>query len=80
VGWAMRQCDLAVCVALAGGKDAIVSDAGLSKLCEVTCEYLWDHVCGEPDVWTSEDLFEHIKPCLQNWYNTSTPEERAKTT
>jgi hypothetical protein len=78
-GWQMRQCDLAVCLLMAGGAEAIKGPEGLTKLCEVTCEYLWDHVCGEPDDVDSEGFFNHVKTALQTWYATSTAEERAST-
>lgn len=79
VGWGMRMADLAVCLTMAGGADKIKGGEGLTKLCDVTCEYLWDHVCGEPDEISPDKLFDHMKPILQEWYNNSTPEDRAKT-
>lgn len=79
VGWIPRQADHAVCLMMAGGADTIVGNEGLTKLCEVTCEYLWDHICGEPENPTAEELFDHIKPALQYWYQNSTVEERADT-
>lgn len=78
VGWQMRTADLAVCVLMAGGQEAIVGNAGLTKLVEETCEYVWDHICGEPEEPTADQFFDHIKPALQAWYAESTPEERAK--
>lgn len=77
VGWQMRSADLAVCLMMAGGKDNIVGNAGLSRLCETTCEYLWDHICGEPEEASGEAFFEHIKPLLQRWYNEQNAEERS---
>jgi hypothetical protein len=82
VGWIPRAADHAVCLMMAGmmvGGNKIVGNEGLTKLCEVTCEYLWDHICGEPEGLTAEDMFTLIKPMLQAWYNNSTPEERADT-
>jgi len=79
VGWGMRQTDLAVCLMMARINNTIKGNAGLSFLCEVTCDYLWDHICGEPEEPTSDQLFDHIKPCLQEWYAKSTVEERAVT-
>jgi len=64
---------------MAGGVEAIKGTEGLSRLCEVTCEYLWDHVCGEPEDTSSEGFFNHIKPLLQTWYESQTAEERALT-
>lgn len=81
IKWPMRQCDLKVCLLMAGERDGriIKGNKGLTKLAEVTCEYLWDHVAGEPDEISADQLFDHIKPCLQNWYAKSTPEEREVT-
>jgi len=76
VGWGMRQTDLAVCLQMAGDTKG---NSGLSRLCETTCEYLWDHICGEPEDPTPEILFDHIKPMLQEWFEKSTVEERAST-
>ena len=73
VGWQMRAVDLQVCQMMAG---EIKGNAGLSKLCDVTCEYVWDHICGETDDFTPEQLFDHMKPHLQQWYNNTTVEER----
>lgn len=49
---------------------------GLTRLLEVTCEYLWDHISGEPDEFSPDILFYHMKPILQKWYSNTTPEER----
>ncbi len=78
IGWSMRQADLAVCCMMAGGHEMIVGNEGLSLLAEHTCEYTWDHLCGEPEEPTADTLFEHMKPILQEWYKVSTVEERAK--
>ena len=80
INWAMRACDLGVCVMMAGGAEAIVGNAGVSKLVEVTCEYAWDHLSGEPDEFTAEQLFEHMKPCFHEFYKNFTVEERSDTT
>lgn len=79
VGWPMRNVDLAVCLTMAGGKEAIVGNVGLSSLCWETCNYLWDHVCGEPEDVSVERFFEHISVILKEWYTRTTPEERADT-
>lgn len=76
-GWNMRQADLAVCLMMAND---IKGSEGLTKLCEVTCEFLWDHICGEPKEPTAEQFFDHMKPILKDWYENSTPERRAITT
>ena len=78
VGWNMRACDLSICLLMAGGQEAIIGDGGITKLAE-TCEYCWDHIAGEPDDFDADKLFDHIKPFLLEWYNETTPEDRAKT-
>ena len=79
IQWPMRQADLAVCILMAGGKEAIVGDAGLSKYVHEICAYLWDHIAGEPDEFTADTLFEHIKPILNQWWAGTTVEERSNT-
>lgn len=89
VQWPMRQTDLAVCLELAKsrfGEDVqagqtqpvglIKGVEGLTRLLEVTCEYIWDHIAGEPDEFSPDDLFYHMKPILQEWYANTTIEER----
>ena len=76
VGWMMRGADLAVCQMMTG---PIVGKQGLEKLLEQTTEYVWDHICGEPEEPTAEQLALHMKPVLEEWYSKSTPEERAVT-
>lgn len=75
-GWPMRQADLAVCKRMTG---EIRGSAGISKYVETVCEYLWDHICGEPEEVSAEDFFKHMKPMLESWYSQTTPEDRSKT-
>lgn len=77
VGWGMRAADFAVCKMMAG--DDIKGNEGLSRLLDVTTEYLWDHICGEPEEPTAEALYEHMRPILGEWYANSTVEDRANT-
>lgn len=79
VGWIPRSADHAICLQMAGGADKIIGNSGLTKLCEETCEYLLDHICGNPENPTVDELFDYMKPTLQQWYNNSTPEQRAST-
>jgi len=72
--WTMRGCDLSVCLMMAG---EISGNIGLSHLCEVCCEYIWDHILGEPDEHSPEDFFKHMKMILNAWYKSTTLEERA---
>jgi len=75
-GWPMRQADLHICRMMAGD---VHGPAGISRLVEITCEYCWDHVCGEPEDTSTEKFFEHMKPMLEHWYANTTREERSKT-
>lgn len=85
VGWIARPVDLRICLIMVRGKDSdknnnpIRGNSGLSELCSATCEYLWDHICGKPDDFSPEDLFEHIKPHMREFYHNSTPEQRSQT-
>jgi hypothetical protein len=78
VSWGMRQADLAVCKMMAERR-GLTGKEGISNLAMVTCEYVWDHICGEPDDTSPEAFFEHMRPMLEEWYGNSTPEERANT-
>ncbi|KKM23991.1 hypothetical protein LCGC14_1609560 [marine sediment metagenome] len=79
VNFPMRNCDLAVCTTMASTRGPIRGSAGLTRLLEVTCEYVWDHLAGEPDEKSPGDLVEHMVPILEEWYSKSTVEERAIT-
>jgi len=77
VGWGMRACDLAVCKLMAEGPDQkIRGNEGLEKLVRETCEYAWDHIAGEPDEPTTEQLYEHIAPVITEWYEKTPAEQR----
>ena len=77
INWNMRAVDLAVVLTMSGGASNIKGNAGISRLVAVTCEYLWDHVAGEPADLSVEKMFTHIQPVLFEWYENTTPEERA---
>ncbi len=77
--WGMRRTDLAICLLMAGGCESIVGNAGLTRLCEVTCEYLWDHICGEPEEVSPDDIFDHLKPLLKTFYEGTTVADRSNT-
>lgn len=76
VGWQMRQCDKAVCQLMLG---AVKGPEAVHRLVEATAEYVWDHICGEPDEPTAEQLYEHMAPVIAEWFGKTTPEERALT-
>jgi hypothetical protein len=76
VGWPYRAVDLAII--------QLMTPPGrgteyINRLVINTCEYLWDHVCGEPDEFSSEDLVRHIIPLLHEWYTSTTPNLRQDT-
>lgn len=76
--WPMRSADLAICLTMAG--DGLVTGpAYLNRLLEVTVEYVWDHICGEPDDVTPEQLQDHVVPILEDFYANTTPEQRSVT-
>ncbi len=77
INWNMRSADLAVCLMMTGGPSNICGDAGISRLVYNTCEYLWDHITGGDSDLSPRTMFEHIQPFLFEWYESTTPEERA---
>jgi hypothetical protein len=76
VCWSMREVDKTVCKMMAGDGLGI---AYLRKLVRVTCEYVWDHISGEPEEPTQEQLYDHMAPILTEWFKTSTQAERSNT-
>jgi hypothetical protein len=52
-GWQMRQCDLGVVLAMNTPKSLKELDEAFVP---VLAEYVWDHLMGEPDEVTTEDL------------------------
>jgi len=76
IGCTPRAIDHKMCLMLAGGINHIRGNEGLSKLCQATCDYLRDHICGLDETHTQR-FFDHVKPLLQEWYNNSTKEERS---
>lgn len=76
VQWPARSVDIHIMSMMLGearGKDAV------ETLVQNTCEYVWDHICGEPDEPTTEMLVEHIKPMIEEWFSKTTQEERSVT-
>jgi hypothetical protein len=72
-GWGMRLADLAVCKMMA---EEAKGDQAIENFVRTTCEYVWDHICGEPDDVTPDAFYEHIEPMIEEWYKGTTPEER----
>ena len=77
IDWQMRECDLQVMLMMQ--ERPITGTEGIKKLISDTCDYAWDHISGEPDEFSPEDLIKHITPAIENWYANSTPEERQNT-
>ena len=74
--WQMRGCDKQVVLVMC---ENTIGSVGISKVLETACEYAWDHILGEPDEGTPEDMYNHLKPLIEEWYSKSTVEERANT-
>lgn len=76
VGWPMRQADLAICKYMAGEGTGVEQ---IRKLVRVTCEYVWDHICGEPGSGDDEDeektreIVDENAPTTENFYNYMAP-------
>jgi hypothetical protein len=79
VGWRMREADFQVSLLMSGGQDNIAGKDGISNFIMNTCEYAWDHICGEPDQFAPIDLYNHLKPYVEVWYKEYTREERDDT-
>jgi len=77
VGWNMRACDFQVMFIMQ--EQPITGQAGIEKLVKDTCEFAWDHIAGEPDEFTAEQLYEHMETILQEWYDNTTREQRENT-
>lgn len=77
VGWPMRSADLAICQMMRDSN--LRGDESVTNLVEVTCEYVWDHICGESSEFTAEDLVKHMEPGLVDWFQKTTQEERSDT-
>lgn len=78
VEWNMRQVDKAVCQMMMSKEKTGVPQ--IEDLVRVTCEYVWDHICGEPDNFTAEQLYDYMAPMITEWFKiTSSQEERSKT-
>ena len=73
VQWPMRSVDLAVVQTLIN-KDLTGPEA-MEDLMSVTCEYVWDHLAGEPDEFKPEDLKTHMASMLNEFWEMS-PEQR----
>jgi hypothetical protein len=73
-GWPMRAADLAVCNMM---RDQSASGSQeIQSLIEVTVEYVWDHIMGEPYAPSQEMILQHIQPMLQHWYETTPQADR----
>ncbi len=78
IEWGMRQVDFLACCMMANDGPQTGVEA-VRHLTRVSCEYVWDHLCGKPDNFTPNQLYAHMVGQITNWYQNSTPEERALT-
>jgi hypothetical protein len=78
VEWNMRPADKTVCQMMMDKTKS--GTAQVENLISITCEYVWDHICGEPDTFTPVSLYDHMVPMITEWFEvTSSQEERSKT-
>ena len=66
VQWMMRPVDLAVIQTML--KQDVAGQEAMDDLMDVTCEYLWDHISGEPDEFKPEDLKFHMVEMLNEFW------------
>ena len=59
IGWQMRGCDFAVVKMVAGRVSSM--EELTDRFIPALAEYMWDHICGEPDEPTVEDLTAGIE-------------------
>jgi hypothetical protein len=68
IGWMMRQADLMVVTKMLG-------DGDVNQLQDILSEYMWDHLMGEPENPTVEDIKLIVGAVTRNFY-TLDPEVR----
>ena len=76
--WPMRSTDLAVCLFMIDRAiRELRGDPLVSEFLWVVCDYVWDHILGEPESPTVEQLFDYIRPGIEEWYRVTDPEARS---
>ena len=73
VEWPMRQVDKAVVLQMTRSQLELEAENPLlfqhvSTMLEVACEYVWDHICGEPEEPSTKQLLDHIRPIIDNFF------------
>lgn len=66
-GWLMRSCDFEVVKLIAGPVDSI--SAMKEKFVPALAEYMWDHLMGEPDDPTQDDVQQTILALTDSLYS-----------
>lgn len=66
ISWPMRTADLMV-IATMVNKDKTGPEA-MDDLMDVTCEYIWDHLCGEPESPQPNDYKTHMVTMLNEFW------------
>lgn len=74
-GWPMRGADLALVLAMRDVE--LRGEAAVRNTIRVTCEYLWDHILGEPARPSVSGLYRKIAPLVTQWYGRTTSEQRS---
>lgn len=77
IGWEMRTADFQVCMML-GGDPQTVTELEKTFIPSLA-DYIWDHLMGEPNDPTSDDLIEGIKIIRDMLYSMDQPTREAVT-
>lgn len=75
VNWGMRSCDFHVCKMVAGD---LKGEEGLKRFIETVAEYGHDHILGEPESPTVQEIIDHMTPMLEAWWNGVESAERSR--
>lgn len=74
-GWGMRDADFAVIESLCD--KSLTGSAAIQDIIHRSCEYAWDHLLGEPDTPTAEDIERHATLIIEQWFAGTTQAERS---
>jgi hypothetical protein len=60
IGWEMREADFLVLETLIGAATT-AEDPTVEEYMKAIAEYAWDHLAGEPDDWSAENIISHAQ-------------------